>query len=452
MKPVISNYAWIHKNEVDSVSLRKMLMKDLTLSYQDDYTTKNLSLYKLDGEFVGIPRMYFMKYFQGYTYVDQTSFPVKDDYPKFQGKLRSGQDKAVKEVLEKFDSPYCYGGLLQAATGSGKTITALSLIATLKTPTIVLLHKTDLVEQWKNRINEFLPDAKVKLVRQNELDFYGADIVLGMYQTVLSRYETLRDKGLFSAFGLCIHDEVHHVGADTLCLATTLFKPRYRFGLSATIGSRRDGFDNAYFWNLGNVLTKMRSEKLTGMYYQIGYKPLISVPTFKSGKVNLGKMITVLTKQPARNNFIVGEVLKARDAGRKILVLTDRREHAHTLVNKMNEKLLNDVGYSDAGLFLGNMKQEELDEATKKSIMVASYGIASEGTDIPELDTLFLTTPRSDIHQSVGRILRVYKEKKKPIVVDLVDKVSVGFALAKKRQNEYDRMGFKNGFTKQNTI
>jgi len=134
-------------------------------------------------------------------------------------------------------------------------------------------------------------------------------------------------------------------------------------------------------------------------------------------EVNKAQTITRLSKISKRNKFII-ELLEEtlEEDGRKILVLSDRIEH----LNKLKEAL--DKKDIDSNFYIGGMKQAKLDESAKSTVILASYGMASEALDIPTLNTLFMVTPRRNIEQSVGRILRA-KTEIEPLIVDLVDQL-----------------------------
>ena len=118
----------------------------------------------------------------------------------FKGDLRPKQVPAVEAFL---NSPSgC--GLLELPCGSGKTICALKIIAVLKKKTLVIVHKSFLMNQWKERIEQFLPGARVGIIQGETIDTEDKDIVLGMLQSIsMKEYPW----SLFQEFGLTIMDE-----------------------------------------------------------------------------------------------------------------------------------------------------------------------------------------------------------------------------------------------------
>ena len=119
------------------------------------------------------------------------------------------------------------------------------------------------------------------------------------------------------------------------------------------------------------------------------------------GKLVNARMVNNVANCGARTNMIIEEISKImEESGRKMLILSDRREH----LKSMNEILI-ELGY-DTGFYLGGMKQKDLDISETKPIILGTFSMSSEALDIPELNTLFMTCPKSNIEQSVGRILR----------------------------------------------
>ena len=138
-----------------------------------------------------------------------------------------------------------------------------------------------------------------------------------------------------------------------------------------------------------------------------------------NGKINIAAMINDLCYSFPRTTEIVNIIKEKYKEGRKILILTDRRAHCTELKRLLGSDFENDIG-----LYLGSMKNEALQESNTKKIIIATYAMASEGYDNPELDTLILASPKSKIEQAVGRILR-QENKNEPEVIDFVDSFSV---------------------------
>jgi superfamily II DNA or RNA helicase len=146
-------------------------------------------------------------------------------------------------------------------------------------------------------------------------------------------------------------------------------------------------------------------------------------------------MINIVTALEARNDLIVETAEDALATGRRVLILSDRREHCFYLQNRLGSK---------AKLYVGGMKEADLEESAKSPIVVATFQLAHEGLDIPALDTVILATPKSDIKQSIGRIMRETAGKlNDPLIFDIADQWSVFFAMYRKRLRVYREGGFE---------
>jgi superfamily II DNA or RNA helicase len=159
-------------------------------------------------------------------------------------------------------------------------------------------------------------------------------------------------------------------------------------------------------------------------------------PVNRIGKVSLVQMITDIVEDSQRTRMIIKKIVEPNiKKGRKILILSERRKHCVELLELLQGK--------SAGLYMGGMTREQLDESAKKQIIIGTYTLAHEGLDIPTLDTLVMATPKSDIKQAVGRILRETPGKKhNPIIYDICDTWSMFIAMFHKRRKVYREGGF----------
>ena len=134
--------------------------------------------------------------------------------------------------------------------------------------------------------------------------------------------------------------------------------------------------------------------------------------------------------------MIVNVIKNYLKFNRKILVLSDRRDHCDYLLKQLH------IEGISAGVYLGGMKTKNREETVSCSVIIGTYQASGEGFDVPELDTLILATPKSDVEQAVGRILR-QKNKNEPIVVDIVDSFSIFKGQYYKRRKFYKSCDFK---------
>jgi superfamily II DNA or RNA helicase len=200
-----------------------------------------------------------------------------------------------------------------------------------------------------------------------------------------------------------------------------LFKcnTRYSIGLSAT-PTRKDGLTKILEWSLGKILSnEVFSDVETPIveFIDAEYSTKI-VPKFNfRAQLNSPNLINQLVVDPKRNEQIVDRIVCLNKTGRKILVLSGRREHCINL----NKLTLLKNPLLKTGIYMGSMKVEDLEKSNLADIIFATYSAVSEAYDNKKLDTLIMATGMGDVTQSIGRILRC-KNINRPLVVDVTDK------------------------------
>ena len=367
---------------------------------------------------------------------------------KFKGSMKSHQvpivDTALKTLKDKG------GGILQLYCGCGKTVLALKIAAELGLKTLIVVHKSFLQNQWYDRIKEFT-DAKVGLIRQKKVDVEGKDIVVGMLQSIaMINY----DLEIFNDFQLIICDEVHHFASRVFSQALYKIGSKYTLGLSAT-PNRSDGLTKVLYWYLGNIMYKLERAGDKRVFVKVfnyttedpNYKEKKTWVKGKGMKANPPKMITSLQKVSQRNKFIVNilKTVMVQDE-RKILVLSDRIDHLMDMKKLLDSEIAKLVFTEDieegeitTAYYIGKMKEYERVDAVKADIIFATYAMAAEGLDIPTLNTLLFATPKKNVIQCVGRILRkqVKEGDVSPLVIDILDHYSVFESQGNKRVQYY---------------
>ena len=319
-------------------------------------------------------------------------------------------------------------------TVTHNTTVALALSSHLKVRTMIVVHKEFLANQWVEKIKEFCPTATIGRVQGDTFDV-EKDYVIAMIQTMCMREF---DKKAFDSIGLLIVDEAHHIGAPAFSQFMFKICPKFTLGLTAT-PERKDGLTRLLYWFLGPEFFKVErvnqgTTKVTTLnYMDEAFKE--APPVTRFGQLNMAGMINIVTELEDRNNLIVKTAEDALATGRRVLILSDRREHCFYLQNRLGSK---------AKLYVGGMKEKDLEESAKSPIVVATFQLAHEGLDIPALDTVILATPKSDIKQSIGRIMRETKGKvNDPLIFDIADSWSVFFAMYRKRLKVYREGGFE---------
>ena len=322
------------------------------------------------------------------------------------------------------------------------TVMALKIISVLKKKTLILVHKEFLMNQWIERIQEFIPSARVGRIQGPVFDVLNKDIVIGMIQTMHSREF---EPAVFDCFGLTIIDEVHRIGSEEF--SKTLFRvvTPYMLGISATV-ERKDRLTKILYMFIGpKIYSEERTDddvvQVRGIYfspYRIEYAisngsttpdrgmlckardPVFNATEYDfRGSPKYSTMITKLCQYGPRSDFIVRILadLLEEHPEKQIMVLAHNRELLTYLYDAIRHKISqedNMVGY-----YVGGMKEKDLKITEGRRIVLATYAMAAEALDIKTLSSLVMATPKTDIEQSVGRILRARGQN--PIVVDLID-------------------------------
>lgn len=330
----------------------------------------------------------------------------------FHGQLRPYQEQAVAAV-----SAHSFG-VLEAGTGSGKTIMALALIARRRQPTLILVHSKELMRQWQQRIAQFLG---MEAGLAGDGIFAIRPVTVAIVNTAKNHLDALPEQ-----FGQLVVDECHRVPASLFTDVVSAFDCTFMLGLSATAFRREDGMtrlihiymgdrvhavDNRMLAASGAVVRPVLQQRPTGFAY--GYQG------------EYAKLIKALAANAARNRLIVDDILALVRQGHQgtILVVSDRVAHCQALAG-----LLAGQGVS-APVLTGQSPPEErlhLVEEVQSGrivILIATVQLIGEGFDCPGLSTLVLATPikfEGRLLQVVGRIMRP-AEGKEARVIDYVD-------------------------------
>ena len=355
-----------------------------------------------------------------------------DEIPTLIPRKKSSTNRQIKDALnyriylKKLDVDDYYGFqidgnkrfVLGDFTVTHNTTISLNLCSQIKRKTIIIVHKEFLMNQWIERIQQFLPSARVGKIQAKIIDIENKDIVIGMLQSL-----SMKDypDNMFESFGLTIIDEVHHISSEVFSCALFKIVTKYTLGLSATM-ERKDGTTKIFKMFLGDVVYKgTRDENhavvVRGIEYVCNDDEFNEIKYNFRGEVMHSTMISKLCAYNHRSEFILKilvDMLKENDK-QQIMILAHNRcllKYFHDAIEHRD--------IASCGYYVGGMKQEALKLTESKQIVIATYSMAAEALDIKTLTTLIMTTPKTDIQQSVGRILR--ERHSKPIVVDIIDK------------------------------
>jgi len=360
---------------------------------------------------------------------------------EFKGTLRPKQIPVVKAFLYTCKKgPFIdksNGGIISVPCGWGKTIMALNIIAELSRKTIIIVHKEFLLNQWRERINEFLPDARVGIIQGPKIDIENKDIVLAMLQSIsIKDY----DPEIFKNFGFTIVDECHHISAEVFSRSLPKINSYYSLGLSAT-PKRADGLGKVFYMFLGPCVYKIdRDDKCVDvrviMYNDPNNIKYNHEEINYMGKICMPRMINNVVNNNTRNSLILYLAKDLVRNGNQVIILSDRRNQLKYLYEQLSGIHDLTVGY-----YVGSMKQKDLKQSEKANIILGTFPMAAEGLDIPTLDAAIFASPKSNIQQSIGRITRKVR-KTLPIAYDIVDSFSVFPNQYKKRLRLYKKLNY----------
>ncbi len=358
----------------------------------------------------------------------------------FAGSLRPDQETAVAQML-RHDT-----GVLCAPTAFGKTICAAALIARRRVNTLVLVHRTELLKQWQERLSTFLDPGK------EVIGTIGGGKAKPTGKIDLAVMQSLSRQGEINAivadYGHVIIDECHHVGAASFDAILKRVKAKHVLGLTAT-PIRRDGQQPIIFMQCGPI--RHTAARPAGAPHDLAVLPLrldkaVDVPE----QEGIQGVFRHLTTDPARTAAIAAEIEDAYKLGRKVLVLTERIEHLDTILAALDGKI------PRAFVLHGRMPRKqranliaELDALPPDAprVLLASGKLVGEGFDHPALDTLVLAMPvswKGTLQQYAGRLHRDHATKSDVRIIDFVDTGHPALLrMWEKRQRGYRAMGYR---------
>ena len=341
----------------------------------------------------------------------------------FLGELTKEQEAAADALLSH-DT-----GVLSAATAFGKTVIAASMIAARKTSTLVLVHRRQLMDQWIARLGVFLdlPESAIGRIGGGKRKPSGI-VDVAVIQSLMREKEV---NDVVADYGHLVVDECHHLSAVSFEAVARRAKARYVLGLSATV-TRRDGHHPIVFMQCGPVRYRA-SAKDQARKRPFQHRAILCPTAFRMSEDMDGERLpiqhvyTALAADEDRNALIFDDVLEALEAGRSPIVLTERKDHAQLLVDRLGHFAKN-VLLLHGGMGARQRREiarrlEEIPE-TEERVLIATGRYVGEGFDDARLDTLFLVMPvswRGTLAQYVGRPHRLHPEKREVVVYDYVD-------------------------------
>lgn len=445
MDPTDEMYRWAHVNLVlDNPDYYKRLRMNKWLGNTPEY----IYLYETVGSELWLPFGTITDFYRQFH--DQCTFQIaiaEKRKVRYESniELYDYQAEAVEVALGKKN------GVIVMPCGSGKTQTALEIVSRIGGRCLWLTHTYDLLNQSMSRAKSVLiTSAKYGKITAGKVDI-GEGITFATVQT-LSKLDLSQYK---STWDVIIVDECQHCcGSPTK--VTQFYKvvnslsSRYKFGLTAT-PKRADGLERAMFALLGNVICRITKDQVESTtcpvkveFIETGYIPDYNAVLLGDGTIDYSRLVDDLTHDRERMELVGDKVEECAKDG-ATLVLANRVEYLKTLreyVDTVRSVCLSGAGNSKAA-------KAERKEALRKlncgelDCVFATYALAREGLDIPNLRYVVFTTPEKDpttIEQSTGRVGRKADGKEYGTVVDFVDNFGMYKGWAKKRAGYYKKL------------
>lgn len=362
----------------------------------------------------------------------------------FHGELTPEQLEAIK-TWKSQDT-----GILMAPPGSGKTVMACAVIAERKVSTLILVHRSQLMDQWKERISQFLeiPVKEIGTLGGAKKKLTG-NVDVGMLQS-LSKMEDLFE--IAEKYSQIIIDECHHIPAVSFEDILKQLPARYVLGLTAT-PYRKDGLEKILFQQCGPIRYEMKQLDRNNLvkiahFYETGFK----APEELGQKPPYHLLIHHLVTNLKRNQIIADLAIHAIRKQRVSILISDRKDHLEILstlvIAKMPELKISQL---DGDLTNKKRKIALLDieksiKGKEQILIIATASLIGEGFDLPELDTLILASPLSfegRIVQYAGRLHRASEGKGEVQIIDFIDSYNGVFQkMYRNRLKAYQKMGY----------
>ncbi|MHB8282127.1 MAG: TOTE conflict system archaeo-eukaryotic primase domain-containing protein [bacterium] len=380
----------------------------------------------------------------------------------FRGVLTDTQQNALDSILS-FDL-----GVLVAPPGTGKTVMAVAAIARRSVSALVLVHRKQLMEQWRLQLSALL------CIDKKEIGVIGGgknnptgNIDIATIQSLSSYKEGSANPA--AGYGFIIVDECHHIGAFSFEKVLNSATAKYILGLTAT-PYRRDGHQAIINMQCGNIRHQIKQKDITENCLKASviikqtnftYEYYEHADDFRANaanksnktnevnKININDLWNKLIEDNNRNDLIVRDIIDALDKGIFPLVITERKKHLELLETMLRNKAdLIAVFHGGIKLKSNRATLDKLRNSSRslRRVILATGSYIGEGFDEPGLNALFLTMPisfKGRLIQYSGRLCRNYKDKQDIYIYDYLDEnVSILAAMYKKRIKTYKLLDY----------
>lgn len=368
-----------------------------------------------------------------YKFCDERIKQIETPF-SFNTKLREYQNPIIDSASKKDF------GVIVAPPGSGKTIIALKIIAEKRQPALIITHRKQIADQWIERIQAFLgiPIHEIGRIGQGKTK-PGKSITVAMIQSLSKELEK-PDSKLGDAFGLIIIDECHHVPADTFRTSLSKLKSYYTYGLTAT-PFRKYNDGKLIFIHLGEVISEIKPDETqhSGKARIIIRNTELDIP-FNPQTDTFETVSKMLVHDTARNKLILSDARVELNAGGKIAIITERKEHIESIYQFLKQSyevvtLSGDDSEKDRA-----SKWKILQEGNYQ-VLITTGQFFGEGSDVQNVNNLFLVYPFSFEGKLIQYIGRVQRSEITPTIYDYRDiKISYLDKMFLKRNTYYRKI------------
>ncbi|WP_255485170.1 TOTE conflict system archaeo-eukaryotic primase domain-containing protein [Mucilaginibacter sp. X5P1] len=332
-------------------------------------------------------------------------------------------------------------GIIVAPPGSGKTVLSLAIIKDKQQPALILVHRKQLADQWIERIESFLgiPKKDIGRIGQGK-NKPGKHITVAMIQSMEKALESTDSPELINAFGTIIIDECHHVPAETYQRVIGKLNSFYLYGLTAT-PFRKYNDGKLIFIHLGEIIHEVKAPEVqnqTGTQIIIRDTDLFVPFNTKTDKFET--LFKILIHDSARNQLILNDVVPQLNSGKKAVIITERKEHITSLQQYLKQHY-DTIALSGEDSDLSKKSKWAAITKGDFQVLITTGQYFGEGTDIQNIECLFLVYPFAFEGKLIQYIGRVQRSEVSPAIYDYRDhKISYLERLFQKRNLYYKKL------------
>ncbi|MCK9399778.1 MAG: DEAD/DEAH box helicase [Bacteroidales bacterium] len=332
-------------------------------------------------------------------------------------------------------------GVIVAPPGTGKTIIGLKIIAEKQQPALIIVHRKQLAEQWIERIQSFLgiPKHEIGRIGQGKSKD-GRKITVAMIQSLSRVLENSGPTCLTNKFGTIIVDECHHIPAETYRSIIGKLSSFYLYGLTAT-PFRKYNDGKLIFIHLGEIICEIKAPDISTFKTAkiIIRNTELDIP-FNSKTDKFETLSKILIHDSARNKLILKDVISELSSGKKVVIITERKEHIDSLNQYLKQSYETIVFSGDDSESSRSIKWKILKNGNFQ-VLITTGQFFGEGIDIQNIDRLFLVYPFSFQGKLVQYIGRVQRSEIAPVIYDYRDyKIDYLNKLFLKRNTYYRKL------------